>query len=373
MPMPPTQSDAWLGHHFLAALDGTAITPEVVRLIEKEHVAGFTLFKRNFKNVDDLLALNRELAERARAVGYELILAVDQEGGRVSRLPEPFSQIPPMRLWGDRFAKTGNRAPLFELGQMLGAEVRAAGFNLDFGPVADIDTNPQSPIIGDRSFSANPQIVAEAVHCVSCGILSQGVLTCLKHFPGHGDTRQDSHLTLPSDPRPASTLRATDLTPYRHLIALGIAPTVMTAHVVYPALDRGNPATLSHTILSGMLRSELGFSGVIFSDDLLMQAIADNFGIAEAAQRFFLAGGDCALICKQPGLTLEVIAALKNELIKGDPVARALSQALAQAQKRLAHLRARHLTKAAPSTTFDQLTQHHARSLRSLLPPEKAV
>jgi beta-N-acetylhexosaminidase len=270
-----------LGCHFLAALDGTAVAPEVVQLIEKAHVAGFTIFRRNFETVTQLHDLNRELAGRARAAGYELILAVDQEGGRVFRLPEPFSQLPPMRAYGDRYARTGDRDALFRLGQTLGAEVRAAGFNLDFAPVADIDTNPHSPIIGDRSFSADPRLAGECVQIVSCGILSQGVTTCLKHFPGHGDTTQDSHLTLPRDRRPATAIKRIDLAPYRRLIAAGLAPTIMTAHVVYPSLDPQNPATLSPTILTGLLRGELGYPGVIFSDDLLMPAIADHFGVAE--------------------------------------------------------------------------------------------
>lgn len=349
MPITSTQYNAGLGCHFLAALDGTAITPEVRQLIEKEHVAGFTLFTRNFQNVTDLFELNRELSGRARAAGYEIILAVDQEGGRVSRLPEPFSQIPPMRLWGERLQKTGDRRPLFELGRMLGAEVRAAGFNLNFAPVTDIDTNPASPIIGDRSFSSDPQIVAEAAQIVSCGILSQGVTTCLKHFPGHGDTRQDSHLTLPRDARAAATIKNCDLTPYRRLIHAGLAPTIMTAHVVYPNLDPDNPATLSPAILTGLLRGELGFNGVIFSDDLLMQAIADGFDIAAAARRFFLAGGDCALICKQPGRTLAVIVELRNDLGRNDATARRLGNSLKMAQTRLIRLRQRYLAHSCPS------------------------
>lgn len=300
------------GCHFLAGIDGTSVCKETILLIEKEHVLGFTLFKRNFTDADSMIMLCRELSERARKSGYEIVLAVDQEGGRVFRLPEPFSKIPPMRTFGDYVEKTGDVSVIFELGRILGTEVLTAGFNLDFAPVADVDLNEKNPIIGDRSFSKYPAIVSLCARALSCGLMSVGVGTCLKHFPGHGDTSKDSHLELPVDQRPYSSLASHDLKPFIDAITLELAPAIMTAHVVYPQLDQTKPATLSPRIIAGLLREGLNYNGLVFSDDLFMKAIADHEGVIAASEEFFMAGGDVALVCKSPATCIEAIASLRS-------------------------------------------------------------
>lgn len=268
---------------------------------------GFTLFSRNVENATQLIELNKELKALAKQAGYDIVLAVDQEGGKVERLPSPFSKIKSMRDWGDIFAKTGRVEPLFELGKILGSEVRAAGFNLDFAPVVDVDLHSANPIIGNRAFSPYPEVVYKLARQVIRGLMHEGVIPCLKHFPGHGATTKDSHVELPHDNRPAEKIFKYDITPFKKLIDENLAPTIMTAHVVYSQLDIKNPATLSEKILKEILRKKLNYDGMIFSDDLLMKAVFDHHDLFSASQRFFHCGGDVVLICKHPELTLELI------------------------------------------------------------------
>lgn len=277
---------------------------------------GFTLFARNIENATQLMALNKELKALAKQAGYDIILAVDQEGGKVERLPSPFSKVKPMRTWGDIFAKTGRVEPLYELGKILGSEVRAAGFNLDFAPVVDVDLHSANPVIGNRSFSPHPEVVYKLARQVIRGLLHEGVIPCLKHFPGHGATTKDSHVELPLDDRLAEKVFKYDITPFKKLIDDNLAPTIMTAHVVYPELDRKNPATLSEKILKEILREKLNYNGMVFSDDLLMKAIFDHHDLFAASQRFFHCGGDVVLICKHPEMTLELIQKFAKETPK---------------------------------------------------------
>lgn len=320
-----------LGQHFLAALNGPQISPPERDLILKHKILGFTLFKRNIQSAQQVLELNTELKTLAQQAGYDLLIAVDQEGGRVFRLPEPFTKIPPMRHWAP-FLKT-NLQNFYELGLILGQEVAAAGFTLDFAPVVDVDTNPLSPIIGDRSFSENPEHVFLAAREVIRGMIKTGIIPCLKHFPGHGNTTQDSHHELPLDNRSLDDLEKTDLVPYQKLIAENLAPTIMTAHVVYPQIDMENPATLSQKIIGEILRKNLNYNGVIFSDDMLMKAIAAHHDLTTACREFFCCGGDVVLICEQPELTTEIIEKLRNDS--------SLTPNLAAAQKHLSALKKR--------------------------------
>lgn len=320
-----------LGQHFLAALRDTQVTPEVRDLILKEKVLGFTLFKWNIESVEQLQALNEELQSLAHQAGYELILAVDQEGGRVERLPSPYLKIPPMKKWQKLLSEAGNENIFYDLGVLLGEEVRSAGFNLNFAPVVDVDTNPKNPIIGNRAFSEDPKMVAECAKNLIQGMLSVGVIPCLKHFPGHGATNADSHLELPLDERPFDQIKDVDLVPYQKLIEENLAPTLMTAHVQYSQIDDDVPATLSPTILSDLLRDELGYKGVVFSDDFLMKAIFDHYGLHDACLKFFKSDGDVVLICKYPDMTLKLIRQLKVE-IQGDRLEKKLKSSFERIQ-----------------------------------------
>jgi beta-N-acetylhexosaminidase len=221
---------------------------------------------------------------------------VDHEGGRVFRLPEPFTVFPPMRRVGDYCVARGECGPAEEVGRVFARELRAAGFNLDYAPVLDVDSNPQNPIIGDRAFASDPERVAENALAFLSGLQAEGVMGCGKHVPGHGDTHEDSHLTLPVVEKSREDLAACEIKPFARAVASGI-PLLMTAHVMYPALDPEWPATLSERILGDLLRRELGFAGLVISDDFFMKGIAAKWSLEEAAERFLRVGGDLVLLC----------------------------------------------------------------------------
>lgn len=326
-----------IGQHFLAGFDGFSVTDDVRELILKEKILGFTLFKWNIESAAQLKALNDELKALAREAGYELILAVDQEGGRVQRLPAPFTKIPAMRHWSEACSRSGATGTIYELGRVLGCEVRLAGFNMDFAPVVDVDTNAQNPIIGDRAFSSDAGVVAKHARELIRGLVREGVIPCLKHFPGHGATLKDSHLELPVDERSWAELLALDVVPYLSLIAESLAPAVMTAHVLYPKIDADNPATLSRRIVGELLRGDLGYDGVVFSDDFTMKAIADNHELGRAARTFFEIGGDVVLVCKHPEWSLDIIRRLKSESAAND--AADLKEGLRRAACRVENLK----------------------------------
>lgn len=345
-----------LGQHFLAALRETQVTPEVRDLILKEKILGFTLFKWNIENAEHLQALNEELQSLAHQAGYELILAVDQEGGKVERLPEPYLKIPSMQKWQKALEKNQDNDLFYKLGAMLGEAVRSAGFNLNFAPVVDVDTNPNNPIIGNRAFSSDPEIVYQCAKDVIRGLLDKGVIPCLKHFPGHGATSADSHLELPVDNRSFDVIKNIDLLPYQKLISENLAPTLMTAHVKYSQIDNDVPATLSATILADLLRQEMNYKGVVFSDDFLMKAIFDHYGLHDACLKFFKSDGDVVLICKYPDMTLKLIRQLQKEL-KGHLLEKKLKDSL----QRIQNLKKDYLkpVKKSERMTLRNLIQKH--------------
>ncbi|MGI5861862.1 MAG: beta-N-acetylhexosaminidase [Myxococcales bacterium] len=269
--------------------EGTAAPKPALDLIA-QGVSGAILFRRNIAEAEQVAGL---CASLKRVAGRPFLLSVDQEGGRVARLRDaPFTAVPTMREIGGR----GDEALALDVGRLLGREVRAAGFDMDFAPVLDVDTNPANPVIGDRSLSRDPLEVVRLGVALGEGLESAGVASCGKHFPGHGDTSQDSHLTLPRLPHEMSRLREVELVPFAAWARAGLA-AVMTAHVVFEAIEPGLPATFSERVQTGLLRGELGFRGVNVSDDLEMKAIADNYPMDEAAIRSVLAGVDLLLVC----------------------------------------------------------------------------
>lgn len=312
-----------IGHHIISGFEGTQITPEVKELIQKYHVAGFILFKSNIKSPRQVKKLIFQLQKLSKK---PLFFGVDHEGGRVFRLSPPFTQIPPMAVLGQYYRKTKNKKPIANLGRVMATELRAVGFNWNYAPVVDVHSTPTNPIIGDRSFSPNPEIVAKCTEAFISGLHSQEVLSCAKHFPGHGATEEDSHLELPRVRDSRRLLWKRDLVPYKKLISQNFLPTIMTAHVVYPKLDSRNCATLSDKILRGILRARLGFEGVIVSDDLFMKAIARHMALHEAALKFFKASGDIVLLCHQPKMQIKIIKALQKIIQKDQLLAKILKE-----------------------------------------------
>lgn len=283
-----TSIDNRVLRHLCVGFDGPTV-PDALADLLRRGVRSVVLFSRNYESPGQV----RDLCRAIRALTDESItIAVDHEGGRVQRFREGFTPIPSMREVGER----DDPAYAESIGRTIGRELRAVGIDMNFAPVLDIDTNPDNPVIGERSFGRDPERVAELGAAFIRGMQSEGVAACAKHFPGHGDTSVDSHFELPTVPHDLERLRQIELIPFKRAIEAGVA-AIMTAHIMLPAIDPDRPATLSRRIVTGLLREELGFEGTIFADDLEMHAIAKRWGIAEAAEMAIEAGCDVAPVC----------------------------------------------------------------------------
>jgi beta-N-acetylhexosaminidase len=288
--------DVLCGQLLLGGFAGTELSASYRTALGRGHRAGAILFRRNLGDLEAIWGLTRSLTEAAGS-GSPPFVAVDQEGGRVARLGAPVLGLPPMRVLGrhDDVGLTRRAA------EQLGRELGALGFNLDFAPVTDVDSNPDNPIIGDRAFGSDAEVVSRHAEAFIAGLQAVGVLACAKHFPGHGDTIVDSHLELPVVAHGRERLAAVELRPFRAASAARVA-AMMTAHVVYRALDPTTPATFSRAICSRLLREELGFTGVLFSDDLEMGAVSRHQPIEQAAVAAVGAGCDVLLVCSDEAL-----------------------------------------------------------------------
>ena len=292
-------------------------------------VGGVVLMGRNIDTPAETSAQIAHLQALAGQHGLPpLFVAVDQEGGRVQRLGPPrYAARPSQRDIG---ASLDSLTAARQTARDMGAELKALGFNWDFAPVLDVDSNPQNPVIGDRSYSPNPSTVAALGVAALHGFQDDaGILACGKHFPGHGDTETDSHFALPTIRRSRSALEQTELVPFRAAIDAGLA-AVMTAHILFPALDPHLPATLSPAVLTGLLRQELSFKGLIITDDLEMRGVADQWGAPEAAVLAVLAGADVLLCCHEWETQRAIQSALTTAVQTGRLSEDRLDQSLAR-------------------------------------------
>lgn len=327
------------GQAIITGFAGTEPEPDLLAWLAEGALGGVIHFKRNVS--PDVVAIadaNRRIVQAAPA---ELppIVAVDQEGGRVARLGPPVLALPPMRRLGDIDDVVLTR----RAARALAVGLRALGFNMDFAPVMDVDSNPKNPVIGDRAFGRDVRVVARHGVAFIEGLQAGNVLACAKHFPGHGDTETDSHHALPRVTHARARLDEVELPPFRAAAGAGVA-AVMTAHVVFDDLDAGVPATLSRSIVGSLLRMEMAFDGIIVSDDLEMRALADRMSVGEAAVRALEAGCDALLVCSGIGPAREAQAAIVRAAEKDDR----LSRRLAESARR--SLRARRLAPAKPET-----------------------
>jgi beta-N-acetylhexosaminidase len=317
------------GHLLVVGFDGTSVPAALARELHDATRAGVILFRRNLPDVETTRALTGAIAALGPDGAPPLFIAVDEEGGRVSRLPAPEPKLPPARVFGD----AGDVALARDGGRAIGARLAELGFNWDFAPILDVDSNPQNPVIGDRAYSSDPARVATLGLAFAAGLAEGGVLACGKHFPGHGDTDTDSHLALPRVAHPRARLDAVELAPFRAAAAAGLE-SLMTAHVVLSAIDGDVPATLSPRVMTDLLRGELGYRGVLVSDDLEMRAVADRWGVAEAAVLAIRAGCDVVLVCKSAERAAAAHAALTRE-IDSSPAFRTLAAHAARRPLRL--------------------------------------
>jgi len=291
--------------------EGYEPSSHLKRLIRDFGVGHVILFARNVDGPEQVAELIRELQSLARGAGHELplLVAVDQEGGRVARLREPWTVWPPLRAVG----RTGSEDIARRLGEALAAELAACGFRLDFAPVMDVDTNPKNPVIGDRSLGDDPDLVGRLGAALIRGLQDGGVAACAKHFPGHGDTEVDSHLDLPAVDHERPRLEEVELRPFRKAIEAGVA-TIMTAHVLVRELDDRLPATLSPRVLTALLRKEMGYGGVVVGDDLEMKAVAERWPPAISAVLAAKAGCDILPVCKGPEAQVAALEAVIHAL-----------------------------------------------------------
>jgi len=297
----------------MADVRGLELDPAEREMLAHSLVGGVILFARNYDTPAQLKALTAAIRSVREP---QLLIGVDQEGGRVQRLREGFTRLPAMGTLGRLCAR--DRGAALEaargVGSILAHELTAHGIDFSFTPVLDVDFG-RSAVIGERAFSRDPREVAALASELIAGLAQGGVAAVGKHFPGHGYAEADSHRAVPRDPRPLAELQATDLVPYRTLIPLGLAG-VMPAHVIYPSID-ARPAGFSEFWLKKILRGELGFEGMIFSDDLSMEGASVAGGIVERAQAALGAGCDMALVCNAPDSVARLLDGLH-----ADPVDR---------------------------------------------------
>jgi beta-N-acetylhexosaminidase len=318
-----------------------AVNAQARACVAELHAGGMVVMARNVSppgvkpvppvDAPGVRAMLDELQGLARV---PLLVATDQEGGRVARFgSEPFTRMPPALAFGE----DGRPALARLAARAVGRELRAVGVNWNFAPVADVNSNPENPVIGDRAFGDTPLLVGPMVLGQVQGYQEAGVLACAKHFPGHGDTALDSHYDLPTVPYDLEEMAARELLPFVVAIQGGVA-SIMTAHILFPAVDdSGLPATMSRRILTELLRQDLGFDGLIVTDCLEMKAVADRWGTARAALLAVQAGADVVLVCHTGERQRETYQTLLDAARSGElPLSRlddAVGRVLAAKQK----------------------------------------
>ncbi len=280
------------GRLAIVGFHGHSAPDDLRRLVAEFDLGGVIYFARNVESPAQVAELSREIADLTRE--WPLWISVDQEGGRVARLRKPFTEWPPANTLG----RSGDHALAARFARALAAELRAVGINLDYAPVLDVHTNPDNPVIGDRALSERADAVAALGAVVIRALQDGGVAACGKHFPGHGDTTVDSHEALPLVEHDRRRMEAIEFVPFVKAIEAGVA-TIMTAHVLAPAIDEHHIGTFSPIVVSGLLKKTLGFGGVVITDDLGMKAASSTHAPAEATLAAVRAGCDAVLLCHQ--------------------------------------------------------------------------
>lgn len=337
------------GNHLIVGISGTSLSDEDKRALNELKPVGVIFFAKNFLDgvpYEVWLQTFRELHHQIReyAEREAMFFTLDHEGGRVVRTPLPITRFPHAVLL---------RSHAQAVGKATGIELKSLGINLSWAPVADIYSNPHNPIIGFRAFSNHPESTAEAVCQYYQGLKAAGIIGSAKHFPGHGDTSKDSHLELPILNLSLDDLRVRELIPFKALIDDQI-PIIMTAHILFPQIDPDWPATLSPAILQTILREELGFSGVVVSDDLDMKAVSDMFMQRGTVARAFHAGCDLFIVSRN------IHAASMERTYKiAEDFADALSQGiLAESVVSEARNRIANLLSTTPQYSVTMLDKH---------------
>lgn len=306
--------DEKIGQLLIVGIGGKQVSQVAKAHITKRFAGGIILFRRNIQSPQQVANLTTELQQVAVQTpnAIPLFIAIDQEGGIVTRLKKGATVFPGnLALGATRSESLAEKA-----GEITAIELSAVGINLNFAPVMDINTNPRNPVIGVRAYGDSPMLVSQLGTAYIRGLQANGVLATAKHFPGHGDTHVDSHKKLPTVGHDEARMNAVELAPFRAAIEARVA-AMMSAHILYPALDADTPATLSHRVLTGLLREQLGFEGLIITDDLEMQAIDAHYQTGNAAVMAIQAGADLVMVPWTLKKQQQAYNALRNAVKRG--------------------------------------------------------
>lgn len=305
--------DEKIGQMIFSGVDGTEIAADTQSIISNYHVGGIILFGDNIESAPQTTSFLNDLKAGNETNTYPLLLGVDEEGGSVTRMADDVESLPKSQAIGDL-----DDADLsYQVGTLLGEQMKELGFNLDFAPVMDVNSNPDNPVIGDRSFGDNPDIVSKLGIQTMKGIQDQNIISVMKHFPGHGDTGTDSHLELPEVDKSYEDIKDLELIPFQNAIENG-ADVGMIAHILLPQIDPDYPSSMSEEVITGILRENLDFNGVVITDDLTMGAIMENHDIGEAALKSVKAGSDLMLIAHGYDNVANVFDTLKEAVENGE-------------------------------------------------------
>lgn len=305
--------DEKIGQIIFAGVSGTKPNAEAEQLIAKYKVGGIIMNGKNITSPAQTVAYINYLKKENRNNSIPLFFGIDQEGGKIAKLPGNLKNIPTNQGIG----AINNPSFSFEIGTLLGKLVDEYGFNMNFAPVLDVNSNPDNPVIGDRSFGNEPDKVAQLGVETMKGLQSEDIISVIKHFPGHGDTSVDSHLELPTVNKTKAELERLELVPFKKAIAEG-ADVVMIAHIFLPKLDSEYPSSMSKVIITELLRNELGYGGVVITDDMTMKAVTDHYDIGKAAVTSVKAGSDIIMVAHDHDKILTVISALKSAVQSGE-------------------------------------------------------
>ena len=304
--------DEKIGQIITVGIDGYTINDKTKELIVDKKVGGIILFKDNINDSNQLLQLINNIKDINSKNKIHLFISIDEEGGRVSRLPKEIKKLPSNEVIGN----INDKKLTYDIGKTIGYSLKSFGFNMDFAPVLDINSNPNNKVIGDRSFSSNKNIVANLGVSEINGFKSSNIISVAKHFPGHGDTDIDSHYKLPIINKTLDELKEVEFVPFKNAIKENV-PSIMVSHILLPEIDDINPASMSKTIITDILRKDLKFDGLIVTDDMTMVAITNDFDISEACIKSINAGADLLLICHGYETEVDVINNIKDAVDKG--------------------------------------------------------
>jgi beta-N-acetylhexosaminidase len=301
-----------IGQMIFSGFYGSNYSNELNELIQQYKIGGFIFYSENIVSKNQTVNLINKIKIKNQNNKLPIFLGTDQEGGRITRLPGNLGKLPTNEQIGKRY----NPEFSYQIGQILGEELNIFGFNMDFAPVLDVNSNPNNPVIGDRSFSNNPTIVSDLGIETMRGIQSRNVIPVVKHFPGHGDTTVDSHLELPVVDKTYDELNKLELIPFKQAINEN-ADVLMITHILLPKIDPNFPSSISQNMISDILRKKLDFNSVVMTDDMTMAAIEKNYDLRVASVKSILAGSDIIMIAHDPNKVKSVFNAIQEAVKNG--------------------------------------------------------